>query len=61
MQATFKSSAAFVDRKATLGDAKAAMHKKRDCRDVFVTAVGKPDDPILGYVTDVLIATSEIE
>ena len=61
MRATFKSAAAFVERNATLGDAKAAMQKKRNCRDVFVTAVGKPDEPILGYVTDVLIATSEIE
>ena len=60
MRATFKSAAAFVERNATLGDAKAAMHKKKNCRDVFVTAVGKPDDPILGYVTDVLIATSEM-
>lgn len=61
MRATFKSAAAFVERNATLGDAKAAMHKKSNCRDVFVTAAGKPDEPILGYVTDVLIATSEIE
>jgi hypothetical protein len=61
MRTTFKSSAAFVERTATLGDAKAAMHKNRGCRDVFVTAVGKPDEPILGYVTDVLLATSEIE
>jgi len=60
IRATFKNSAAFVESSATLGDAKAAMHKMRDCRDVFVTAVGKPDEPILGYVTDVLIATSEI-
>lgn len=61
MRAIIKSSAAFVGRTATLGDAKAAMHKKKDCRDVFVTAIGKPDEPILGYITDVLIATSEIE
>jgi hypothetical protein len=61
LRATFENAAAFVERNATLGDAKAAMHKKKNCRDVFVTAIGKPDEPVLGYVTDVLIATSESE
>jgi hypothetical protein len=56
----FADAAAFVDRAATLGDAKAAMNKRsRDCRDVFVTESGRADEPVLGYVTDVLIATAQ--
>ena len=55
----FSDAAAFVESGATLGDAKAAMNRKRDCRDVFVTTSGKPDEPVLGYITDVLIATTQ--
>ena len=55
----FANAAAFVDCGATLGDAKVAMNNKRDCRDVFVTSTGNADEPILGYITDVLIATTQ--
>jgi len=55
----FVNAAAFVHSGATLGEAKSAMNKKRDCRDVFVTATGNANEPVLGYVTDVLIATTQ--
>jgi hypothetical protein len=54
-----RSAHAFVSSSATLGDAKTAMNRVRDCRDVFVTETGNIDEPLLGWITDVTIATSE--
>jgi hypothetical protein len=45
-------SLAFVSKNATLGDAKAAMEKTKNCQDVFVTENGTPDEPILGWLTN---------
>ena len=57
----FRNSCAFVSLAATIGDAKAAMTKVRDCRDVFVTETGSAQEEVLGWITDVIIATSEVE
>jgi hypothetical protein len=57
----FRSTYAFVGLAATIGDAKAAMNKVRDCRDVFVTETGGAQEAVLGWITDVIIATSEVE
>ena len=51
----FKTSFAVVSEDATLADAKAAMESVRDCLDVFVTKSGTKDEPVLGWVTNVLI------
>ncbi len=56
----FRSTHAFVSLAATIGDAKAAMTKVRDCRDVFVTETGSAQEAVLGWITDVIIATSEV-
>jgi hypothetical protein len=55
LRTVFAQAAAFVNSRATLGDAKSAMVRNGECRDVFVTANGDSDEPILGYVTDDLI------
>ena len=40
---------------ATLADALAAMSSTPDCQDVFVTKTGSRDEPILGWITNVVI------
>ena len=41
---------------ATLADAKAAMDKVDGAQDVFLTSHGKNDEPVLGWITNVIIA-----
>jgi hypothetical protein len=48
----FKSSFSFVSEQATLAEVKAIMDALSQCRDVFVTATGKPTEPIVGWITD---------
>ena len=36
------------------------MTEVRDCRDVFVTETGNAQEAVLGWITDVIIATSEV-
>ena len=50
MRELVEKSIAFVSVKATLGDAKAAMEKTKNCQDVFVTENGKPEEPIIGWL-----------
>ena len=57
----FRSTHTFVSLAATIGDAKAAMTKVRDCRDVFVTQTGSAQEAVKGWITDVIIATSEVK
>jgi CBS domain len=58
-KAMFSGTAAFVAIDATLADARSAMEGKRNCYDVFVTDTGSAQEPILGWLTDVIIAASE--
>lgn len=55
----FANTAAFVGTQATLAEAKRAMNTTPQCYDVFVTDTGKPNEPLLGWITDVIIAESE--
>ena len=49
---------AFVGLGETLAEAKRAMEAHSpDCADVFVTAEGKPSEPVLGWITNAEIAT----
>ncbi len=57
----FRNTYALVCLDSTVGDAKAAMNRIRDCRDVFVTKTGNAQEAVLGWITDVIIATSEVE
>lgn len=43
---------AFVPESGTLADAKAAMDKVADCRDVFVTKSGKNTEPVVGWIAN---------
>jgi len=56
MQQLITGSFGFVAQSATLADAKQVMDKIRNCGDVFVTQTGQPTEPLLGWVTDNLIA-----
>jgi hypothetical protein len=53
----YKLATAFVTirRTATLADAKVAMESRPGCADVFVTETGRPEEPVLGWITNVEI------
>jgi hypothetical protein len=55
----FSRTAAFVPLEATLAEARIAMEAVRNCYDVFLTGSGSPQEPVLGWLTDVIIAASE--
>jgi hypothetical protein len=46
------SSKAFVKADATLADARDAMLTVKGCQDVFVTQSGKPDEAVIGWLTN---------
>jgi hypothetical protein len=48
-------SFAVVKEDATLADALATMSNLQDCQDVFVTQTGSKDEPVLGWITNVII------
>lgn len=50
-----KTSFGLIKETATLADAKAIMDKTPDCKDVFVTKQGKPNEPIIGWITSSII------
>jgi hypothetical protein len=52
MKRMFESTFAVVHRRATLAEAKTAMLATPSCLDVFVTAGGRRDEPILGWLTN---------
>jgi hypothetical protein len=59
LQELLQNSFGFVPETATLADAKREMEavsKKLPCNDVFVTQGGKPDQPVIGWITDNKIA-----
>lgn len=43
----------FLPQNATMADAKAAFEDADNCRDVFVTQTGSPNEAVLGWITDV--------
>ncbi|HLH89988.1 MAG TPA: hypothetical protein VKX28_16165 [Xanthobacteraceae bacterium] len=47
---------AYVAQSGTLADAKSAMEAISGCQDVIVTATGKPDEAMLGWLSNVDIA-----
>lgn len=46
-------SIAYVSQTATLADAKAAMETDKRIQDVVVTLNGRPDEPFIGWLTNV--------
>ena len=49
----------FVPSHATVGEARLEMGRIPNCNDVFVTAAGKRDEPILGWLTNTDLAGRE--
>lgn len=45
-----------IAEKASLADAKQAMDRRPGCQDVFVTKGGTDKEPIIGWITNVIIA-----
>jgi hypothetical protein len=58
MRAMFEDTFAVVKRQATLAEAKSAMVTKPGCSDVFVTEGGNRNEPVLGWLTNVVISRS---
>jgi hypothetical protein len=50
-----RTTYAIVPENATLADAKRAMESLPSCQDVFITRNGSRDEPILGWLTNVII------
>jgi hypothetical protein len=57
MSEMFQSTFTVVSAEATLADVRKAMGNLPDVRDVFVTAAGGRDEPILGWLTNVDLVT----
>jgi hypothetical protein len=57
MSEMFQRTFAIVSAEATLADVRQAMGNLPDVRDVFVTAGGGRDEPILGWLTNVDLVT----
>lgn len=53
MRETFERTFCVVGKEATLAEARTSMQATPDCRDVFVTAGGSRDEPVLGWLTNV--------
>jgi hypothetical protein len=62
-QPSFKTvistSFGFVPFASTLAQVRTEMAKLPDCRDIFVTRSGAADEPVEGFITDVMIATAD--
>jgi hypothetical protein len=56
MREMVEGSRAFVPIDATVGDAKKKMDETTNCQDVFVTENGKPDEVMMGWLTNTDIA-----
>jgi hypothetical protein len=56
LKTLFESSFAAVGPAARLRDVKAIMASSHEVQDVFVTATGNREDPIIGWVTNTMLA-----
>lgn len=54
-QEKIEQSIATVRENATLADVKAMMDRNPNCQDVFVTKAGTRDEPVLGWITNVIV------
>jgi hypothetical protein len=55
LKAELEGSWTTVAENATLADAKRAMESVRGCQDVFVTKTGARTEPVIGWITNVII------
>jgi hypothetical protein len=56
MKQFVKSTFVHIPNYASLDEAKQSMNAVADCRDAFITATGAPEEPILGWLTNVAMA-----
>jgi hypothetical protein len=54
---TYRSTFAVVDPNVDMDQALASMNALADCQDVFVTADGTKDSPVLGWITNTMFTT----
>lgn len=47
-----QNACAYVAKNATLAEAKAAMEARQNCQDVFITENGRPDEPVIAWLTN---------
>ncbi|HEX8877560.1 MAG TPA: hypothetical protein VF777_12490 [Phycisphaerales bacterium] len=47
-----QNACAYISKDATLAEAKAAMESRQNCQDVFITEHGRPDEPVIGWLTN---------
>jgi len=57
---TIDNSVKFIGENANLLEAKNLIRQYKSCQDVFITKNGNPDEPILGWITNVTIAENSI-
>ena len=55
LKTMFENGFVVVKEDANLADAKTAMNSIPDCQDAFVSKSGKKDEPIVGWLTNVII------
>ncbi len=46
----------FLNKDATLFEVQQKMNENVDCQDVFITSSGKPDEEVIGWVTNAIIS-----
>jgi hypothetical protein len=56
MKMLFEKSFVIVSSRTTLDEAKAAMQAVTECRDVLVTENGRADEPVIGWLTNLILA-----
>lgn len=57
LESVAKRSFRVVSADATLSEAKSTMEADPRCKDIFVTEHGDPGEPVMGWLTDTLIAS----
>ena len=58
MKAIFETTFGLVSQDCSLADVKAKMDEIPECRDVFVTHNGTKEEPVLGWVTNIILGQS---
>lgn len=56
MKQMVSRSIAVIGIEATLAEAKRKMEDTENCQDIFVTDTGAPNRPVLGWLTNIMIA-----
>jgi len=55
MEEIFKNTFVVVNRDANLAEVKEAMRKTPNCLDVFVTDTGSREEPVLGWLSNIIV------